>query len=137
MKEILDRNERSAVGVCVSQMERDVLEAAYHHGAIMKVADGSMFPQYVSDDERSIKQVEIVIDYLVEERFLFPFIRRTSSHQTVIVGLAGGITPKGISRLWELRYPRRTWFEKNWFAATVAVAAFLTGVGSILVNVFV
>ena len=142
MKEATDFNESAAVGRKVSRMEREALEAAYTVGEIASLEDNPFSSPYLpyAGNENSTKQLEIVIEYLVEERFLFPYIHRGNYSQTMKVGRAGGITPKGMDRLRELRSPRRVWFEKNWLPAIVAGAAVFGGaasVASVVVNLLI
>ena len=142
MKEVMDFNESAAVGRKVSRMEREALEAAYTVGEIARLEDNPFSPPYLlyAGDESSTKQLEIVIEYLVEERFLFSYVHRGNHSQTMKVGRAGGITPKGMDRLRELRSPRRVWFEKNRLPAIVAGAAVFGGaasVASVVVNLLI
>lgn len=141
MKAVQDFNERSVVGAEVRKMERCILEAAYTSGAITSELWDIVYTLYADGSERTRKQLEIVLDYLVEQRFLFPYIRQVNSTQTITLpGHAGGITPKGIDRLWELRYPRYTWFKKNFLAVVVAAVAAVGGaaqVASVVVNLIV
>ena len=122
-------------------MERDILEAVYEFGAIRHESRASQ----VLADTYSAAEVDgtdllvpltVMLNYLVEERFLFPIF--SSSRGTELRdGFARGITPKGLDRLRRLRRPVRTWIEENWFPVVVAGTTALIGISSIVVNLIV
>ena len=121
----------------LKQMERDILETVRARGEISgyycSISPTSQFlldkyPPGEGENERLV-----LIDYLVEERFLFPIVD-PSSHEA-ISGFTRGITPKGLTRLRELQAPRWHWFKGNWFPVIVAAITAGIGVGSIIVDV--
>ena len=123
----------------VKQMERDILEAihtlgngdiGYFNGSFSP-ASQVLFEKYGNDDDR----LTVVIDYLVEERYLFPLYEDTG--KILGGGYARGITPKGYCRLQELQHPIRTWVGANWFAVTVAVITATIGIASVVVNLII
>ena len=123
----------------VKQMERDILEASNTLGAIgyfngsHSTASQVLIEKYGSREED--RQLTTVLDYLVEERYLFPFC--DSKTGEVLNGYARGITPKGYRRLQELQHPIRTWVGANWFAVFVAGVTTAIGVASVVVNLIV
>ena len=122
----------------LKQMERDILETVHTLGRIgvfnssISPAAESLKDKYRSDEEQ--QQVTVLIKYLLEKRYLFPFFGKTGKELTDNVR---GLTPKGFRRLRELQAPRRVWFEENWFPVVVAGIAALIGTVSIVVNLIV
>ena len=123
----------------LKQMERDILETVCAQGEISgyysSISPTSQFlldkyPPGEGENERLV-----LIDYLVEERFLFPIVD-PSSHEA-ISGFTRGITPKGLTRLRELQAPRWHWFKGNWFPVIVAAITAGIGVGSIVIDLIV
>ena len=49
----------------------------------------------------------------------------------------GWTTLSGRAYLENLRAPRKTWFKRNWFAASVAFATIIASIGGIVVQVVV
>ena len=47
------------------------------------------------------------------------------------------LTVEGLDYLEQLKHPRRTWFKRNAFAATVAVATMTLSIGSIAVSIWI
>ena len=118
-------------------MERDILEAVYELGEIRHGtrASQALADKYSLDagDNSPLIQVTAMLNYLVEERFLFPYFS-SSSGEELRDGFARGITPKGLDRLKRLRHPVRTWIGENWFPLAVAVTTATIGILSIVVN---
>ena len=121
----------------ITQMELDILELVHTLGNIQR---GNTFVKeflhgkYGSSDEAD-QQLTVLIDYLVEKRYLFPYFGSTS-HQE-ITGMARGITPKGMNRLQELQHPIRTWVRANWFAVVVASTTATIGFVSLAIDLIV
>ena len=125
----------------VTRMELDILEAIHTQGdGDIGYFNGSFSPasqvlleKYGNDDDR----LTVVIDYLVEERYLFPLYEATG--KILGGGYARGITPKGYRRLQELQHPFRTWVKANAFAVTVAaiMASIGIGIGTMVTNIIV
>ena len=120
-------------------MERDILEAVYEVGEIRleTPAFQTLVDKYSSGtgDNSPMVQVIVMLNYLVEERFLFPYF--SISGTEIRDGVARGITPKGLDRLKRLRHPVRTWIVENWFPVAVAVITAAIGIFSIIVNLIV
>ena len=127
----------TAKALDVKQMERDILAVVHTQGDIgyfngsFSPASQVLLEKYRNNDDR----LTVVIDYLVEERYLFPFYEDTG--RIMGAGYARGITPKGYRRLQELQYPIRTWVGANWFAVTVAVITATIGIVSMVVNLII
>ena len=119
-------------------MERDILEAVYDFGEIRPKTRASqvLADKYPleADNNASRTQVTVMLNYLLEERLLFPYFSRREELRD---GYARGITPKGLDRLQRLRHPVRTWIGENWFPVMVAGTTALIGVFSIVVNLIV
>lgn len=75
-----------------------------------------LYGKYKSPEEQ--QQLRVVLNYLVEERLLFPYFATSGEDRS---GLAQGITPKGLVRLEKLRHPRLAWMKENWFALVIAL----------------
>ena len=118
-------------------MERDILEAVYDFGEIRPgtPASQTLEDKYSLDagDHSPLIQVTVMLNYLLEERFLFPYISSQSGDE-LRDGFARGITPKGLDRLQRLRHPVRTWIGENWFPVVVAGITATIGIASIVVN---
>ena len=114
------------------------MDAVHELGALENFhphASSVLLKKYGGDADIQ-RQLAIVTDYLLEERFLFPFIR---TDRELANGFARGLTPKGFRRLQELKHPARTWLKANRFGVAVAsFAAFSTLIGatSLLVSMF-
>ena len=118
-------------------MERDILEAVYDFGEIRPKTPASQtladkYPSDAGDNSLRI-QVTVMLNYLVEERFLFPYVLESSGKE-LRDGFARGITPKGLDKLQRLRHPVRTWIGENWFPVVVAGITATIGIASIVVN---
>ena len=121
-------------------MERDILEAVYEFDEIRPQTRASqvLTDKYSAAEAGNIAplvQVTVMLNYLVEERFLFPYF--SSEGEELRDGYARGITPKGLDRLGRLRHPVRTWVGENWFPVVVAGTTALIGISSIVVNLIV
>ena len=119
-------------------MERDILEAVYDFGEIRPETRASQvladkYPLEADNNAPRI-QVTVMLNYLLEERLLFPYFSRGEELRD---GYARGITPKGLDRLQRLRHPVRTWIGENWFPVMVAGTTALIGIFSIVVNLIV
>ena len=120
-------------------MERDVLEVVYRFGELGRVWDDEqkievntaatncLEAKYKADEDR--KGLKVVVNYLLEERFLYPdtFTKRSGERVERRDTWARGITPKGISRLKRLRAPRKTWAKRNVFPLLIAAITALVG----------
>ena len=120
----------------VDEVEHRILEVVHDKGRL-GFFNGANSPatevlnaKYRSEAEQ--QAVMVTVQYLLEERYLFPFFDAKSGEE--LRNYARGITPKGIDRLRELQDPGRYWRRKNWFPLTVAVITALIGVGSIISN---
>ncbi len=132
-----ERLDVTAKAFDVKHMERDILEAVYNLGWILgpdSLASQSLIEKYGEDDAVQ-QQVTVVMNWLVEERYLFPFYDANTGK--VSSNSARGITPKGYRRLRELQHPIRTWVGVNWFAVTVAVITATIGIASMVVNLII
>ena len=122
-------------------MERDILEAAYNLGAVYGKSSAleALLEKYSTtesgpreDLNSPEQQLTVVINYLMEERYLYPFF--TSDGQEARQGRARGITPKGIERLHRLQHPTAMWMKDNWFPVVVATITACIGILSIVLN---
>ena len=124
-------------------MEKDILEKTYELGEIGLVqgppspATEALVDKYLSDeygDDRKVnQQIGTTLSYLIEQRYLHPYLNREGK-EAKSPPYARGITPKGIERLKELQHPRVCWIRKNWFPLTIAAITALIGTASIIVN---
>ena len=125
----------------VNEVERDILEAAYtlgrigYFGGSHSPASQSLFEKYDKEDDDVSQSLTVVLNWLIEERYLFPFFDANTGKELSLY--ARGITPKGYRRLQELRHPVRTWIRANWFGVLVLCATVLIGVGSMAVSLIV
>lgn len=120
----------------LARIERDILGAVYDKGEIAFL-NGSHSPasQFLSakcSSEQELQAVTITIQYLLEERYLFPFFDGRTREE--LRAYARGITPKGIDRLRQLRHPALYWMQKNWFPLVVAVTSVAIGTTNVVVN---
>lgn len=122
-------------------MEQDILEAAYNLGSIYGESSAlkallAKYPAQETGRSRDLnspeQQLTVVINYLLEERYLYPFF--TSDGEEVRHGRARGITPKGIERLHRLQHPTATWLKNNWFPVVVATITACIGILSIVLK---
>ena len=124
----------------IDELERDILTAAYHHGRLNleggELTPGAQFlvDKYPSKPER--QDIAVVLQYLLEMRYMWPYFSRETGKELRAAGYARGITPKGIERLQQLKNPVAYWGKKNWFPLTVAAVTALIGVGHIAVNIW-
>ena len=125
-------------------MEREVLEAVYNFGEIgcfnrcFTEASQVLIKKYPSGrpGEHDPQQpLTSVINYLLEERYLYPYI--DDSGKELRDGYARGLTPKGLDRLKQLQRPVRTWISANWFPVIVAAVTASIAIASIVVNLMV
>ena len=123
------------------RMERDILQVVRDIGDLrpryqsISPAMEFLIEKYIdqNDSWHSNQQLTVLIDYLVEKRFLFPVY---TTKGEVSSGFARGITPKGLTRLRELQTPRWWhWVKGNWFPVIVAVITAGVGIASIIVDV--
>ena len=122
-------------------MERDILEAAYNLGGIYGESSAlkALLEKYRTHETAPSRdlnspeqQLTVVINYLMEERYLYPFF--TSDGEEARQGRARGITPKGIERLHRLQHPTTTWMKENWFPVAVAAITACIGILSIVLK---
>lgn len=83
------------------------------------------------DSGEESRQVRVFLNYLVQERFLFPFY---DNNKTPRFDSAMGITPKGLDRLNRLQHPACSWIYDNWFGAIVAGIMALIGMANVWVS---
>ena len=119
----------------VEQMERDILEVAYTFGDTSSDEATEAIRKKCGSTPEAIGQVTVVLEWLVEERYLFPFIDSRTGR--VLPAEARGITPKGYRRLRELQHPIRTWIRANWFGVLVLGVTASISVASMVVNLIV
>ena len=120
-----------------SRSERDILEAASKFGMIGPFGDDSGLKELTKkygDDKQTMQRLTVVIQYLLEERYLYPFF---SSDGEELRHHARGITPKGSERLKRMRHPIRTWMGANWFALSVAALTTIISIISVTTNLIV
>ena len=120
----------------VEKIERDILEAVYDKGMV-GFFDGSHSPaaqmlnaKYPAEQEQ--QAVMVIAQYLLEERYLFPFFDFDAGKESR--NYVRGITPKGIDKLRQLRRPWLHWICANWFPFSVAVISATIGLTNIFVN---
>lgn len=125
MKKVVDPDIR--------QMECDILEAVKTLGHIRPGAPATDFlmDKYGKSKEQ---EITVLVSYLVEERFLFPFFSPEGEEFKIH---ARGITPKGANRLRELQHPVRTWVGANWFAVVIASITAVIGIATIATNALI
>ena len=120
-------------------MERDILEAVFEFGEIRPNTQASkvLADKYSSaaGDNSPRIQVTAMLNYLLEERLLFPYFN--SEGKELRDNVARAITPKGANRLQRLRHPARTWMIENWFPVVVSATTATIGLASIIVNAIV
>ena len=120
-----------------SRIERDILEAASKFGMIAPFGDQSGLKELTKkygDDRQTMQSLTVVIQYLLEERYLYPFF---DSKGEELRHHARGITPKGSERLKRMRHPIRTWMGANWFALVVATLTTAISIISVTTNLIV
>ena len=120
-----------------SRIERDILEVANQHGMMGpesgKPAYDALAQKY--GDHRDIAQrITAVMQYLMEERYLFPLFDSEGRESRLY---ARGITPKGSERLKEIRHPIRTWMRKNWFPLAIAALTTTISVVSMVISLII
>ena len=113
----------------IMEMERQVLRAAQDGGRIVEHSAALHGLSNIYSTHVEAEELGVMIDYLVEERYLFPLLDDAGGDKK---GEARGITPKGSQRLQELEHPVREWMERNWFALTVAIVTSAIGIASII-----
>ena len=121
-----------------SRIERDILEVANQYGMMGpesgKPAHDALTQKYGHDRDMA-QRITAVMQYLIEERYLFPLFNSEGQESHLY---ARGITPKGSERLKEIRHPIRTWMRKNWFplaiAALTATISMVSMVISLIIN---
>lgn len=118
------------------QMELDIFEAVDKHGRI-GYFDGadSEATEYLSEkypSEEEQQQVTVLIKYLLEKRYLFPFFSGKTGKE--LGPYVRGLTPKGFDRMRRLQARKRTWIKDNWLALGVAATTTITGIGSVAAN---
>ena len=74
-----------------------------------------------------------MFNYLLEERYLFPYMRASTGAE-VRNNAARGLTPKGYDRLQQLRHPKLYWLRNNWFPMVVAISTLALSIASIVTN---
>ena len=79
------------------------------------------------------QQATAVFNYLLEERYLFPFMDAHTGAE-VLNYAARGLTPKGYDRLQQLRHPKLHWLRNNWFPTVVAISTLALSIASIVTN---
>ena len=93
----------------LKRMERDILEKTSTQDRMWSIYDAKLpIPQFLLNKygpKEGREQLIVVIQYLLEERYLIPPIDNSNRDSRVIVR---GLTPKGYKRLRELQAPRWT-----------------------------
>lgn len=84
----------------------------------------SKYKDVWDDEQFQYYLLPAVVDYLVEKRYLWPYI---DDEGKVVMAAARGITPKGLTRLEELEHPIRFFSRRNWFPITVAITGIVVG----------
>ena len=79
------------------------------------------------------QQATAVFNYLLEERYLFPFMDANTGEE-MRNNVARGLTPKGYDRLQQLRRPKLYWLRNNWFPTVVAISTLALSIASIVTN---
>ena len=80
-----------------------------------------------------LEQATAVFNYLLEERYLFPYVSSNTGKE-LRDNVARGLTPKGYDRLQQLRHPKLYWFRNNWFPTVVAMSTIALSIASIVTN---
>ena len=120
----------------LKQMERDILEEVRDRvkmGSFRGRDPGrwqTLYDKYPSEEEQG--QVRVLIDHLVEKRYLshFPGASLGDGADLYI----RGITTDGMQRLRELQSPGWTWLKRNGFAVAIAMITAGAALGSIIVD---
>ena len=135
----------------IKQMELNLLEAIYLYGEFSFIWNGDnekpLSVKYIFDEcgytDDDSNHLTAVIRYLIEKQYLMPrFITRKQRGNEIIAekfydkDVVEGITPKGYSRLLELKHPVRTWVHNNWFPAIVALTTILVGLPTFLIGIY-
>ena len=119
----------------VEEMELAILGAVDDKGTLLPFDGGTEAQQVLSakfPSDREQQDLEVTVQYLVEQRFLFPAFADSGRE---LSPAAGGITPKGAERLRQLQGPRSYWMGQNWFPLTVAIVTALIGIANTVVTV--
>ena len=118
------------------QMELDILKTVHELGPIHPVVNPPAIQRIRSkyDSERENEQVTVVLNYLLEERLLFPYFSGSTGEEQRNT-YARGITPKGLERLDRLQHPVRTWIYDNWFGVVVASITALIGIANAVISI--
>ena len=125
--------------VNMSIVERDVLKAVQLYGRLgptdqeQDTALGWLAKRYDMSDHATSQLLTCVSDYLVEQRYLWPYF--SSEGGQIVQARVRGITPKGIERLRELDHPVRTWVGRNWFPVVVAAIASTVALGDLALRI--
>ena len=130
---------RKGCNLNMAMVERDVLRAVYDYGGIRPGLDGPdtayawLAEKYDMSDLSTSRLVTCVNDYLVEQRYLWPYF--DSENRQVRPSMVRSITPKGIDRLQELEHPVGTWVSRNWFPVVVAIVTSALALGDLALRI--
>ncbi len=113
----------------VARMERDILEDVLHTSRtdVWNSAKSKM----VLDRPHIRGRIDALVAHLFDDGLLVSASPRNADGN-VPTSFISGLTPKGIRRLEEIKYPLRTWLKVNWFPMVVAVLATTVGIASIV-----
>ena len=122
----------------VRDMELDILSTVEEYGTIAEFIDEgptSASKALVAKYESFALKNELtaVFNYLLEERYLYPYINQQTGKESMD-SAARGLTPKGVTRLEQLRHPVRVWLKKNWFAVVIAFTTLAATIASIVME---
>lgn len=117
----------------IKRMERDILGLAYTYGDTESDEVTKAIRKKYGCTREAIYQITIVLDRLVEKRYLSPFF---DSAGRVVPAQARGITPEGYRGLWELKHPIRAGIGKHKWDGTSIVAT-LVGSGIVVAAILI
>ena len=105
---------------------RDYGALGYLNGSHTKASE-RLLSLYPDESVEYDGIVSVFVDALVDSGHLLPVINMNGSR---IQASARGLTPKGVRRLYEVKYPVRAWIKANWFPFVVACVTTCVGVAS-------
>ena len=113
----------------VARLERDILEDVLHTSRTRywNSAESKM----VLNRPHLRGPINAFVAHLFDDGLLVSASPRDADGNVPTSSISG-LTPKGVRRLEEIKYPRRTWLKANWFPMVVAIVATTVGIASIV-----
>ena len=123
----------------VRDIELYILEAVDDFGEVLpgSLSSETLVGQFRAREGEVVpdprQQYTAVLNYLLEERYLFPYMNARTGEE-VLNYTARGLTPKGYDRLQQLRHPKLYWLRNNWFPTVVAISTLALSIASIVTS---